>query len=93
MPPEPLSQTDWQQTPPAVQTYLLNLHQRLAQLQQQIEQLQKRSKRTLTPEISVCRVSSLPPNDVTSRRKVAYIRQFMPTGAELEMKTACRKRR
>ena len=46
MPPEPLSQTDWQQTPPAVQTYLLNLHQRLAQLQQQIEQLQERSKRT-----------------------------------------------
>ena len=46
MPPEPLSQTDWQQTPPAVQTYLLNLHQRLAQLQQQIEKLQERSKRT-----------------------------------------------
>ena len=46
IPPESLSQTDWQQTPLAVQAYLLNLHQRLAQLQQQVEQLQKRSKRT-----------------------------------------------
>ncbi len=46
IPPEPLSQTDWQQTPPVVQAHLLTLHQRLAQLQQQIEQLQQRSQRT-----------------------------------------------
>ena len=45
-PPESLSQSDWQQTPPTVQAYLLNLHQRLVQLQQQIERLQNRLQRT-----------------------------------------------
>ena len=45
-PPEPLSQTDWQHTPPTVQAYLFTLHQRLAQLQEQIDQLQKRLQRT-----------------------------------------------
>jgi transposase len=45
-PPESLSQSDWQQTPPTVQAYLLNLHQRLVQLQQQIERLRNRLQRT-----------------------------------------------
>ena len=45
-PPESLSQSDWQQTPPTVQAYLLNLHQRLVQLQEQIERLQNRLQRT-----------------------------------------------
>ena len=45
-PSESLSQSDWQQTPPTVQAYLLNLHQRLGQLQQQIERLQNRLQRT-----------------------------------------------
>ena len=46
IPPESLSQTDWQHTPPTVQAYLFTLHQRLAQLQEQIDQLQKRLQRT-----------------------------------------------
>ena len=46
IPPESLSQTDWQHTPPTVQVYLLTLHQRLTQLQEQIDQLQKRLQRT-----------------------------------------------
>ncbi len=46
IPPESLSQTDWQHTPPAVQACLFTLHQRLAQLQEQIDQLQKRLQRT-----------------------------------------------
>ena len=41
-----MSQSDWQQTPPTVQAYLLNLHQRLVQLQQQIERLRNRLQRT-----------------------------------------------
>lgn len=72
MPPEPLSQTDWQKTPPAVQTYLLNLHQRLAQLQQQIEQLQERSKRT-------SKTSNEPPSSDSPFQRPAG-RQGKPAG-------------
>ena len=44
--PFPFDRSDWEQTPPAVQAYLLSLHQRLAQLQQQIDALQGRLDKT-----------------------------------------------
>lgn len=40
--PFPWSHRDWEQTPPAVQTYLLSRPQRLAPLQSQLDRLQER---------------------------------------------------
>jgi transposase len=40
--PFPFDPSDWEKTPPAVQAYLLRLHQRLEQLQQQIDELRGR---------------------------------------------------
>ena len=71
-PPESLSQSDWQQTPPTVQAYLLNLHQRLVQLQQQIERLQNRLQRT-------AKTSDKPPSSDSPFQRHAG-KQSKPTG-------------
>lgn len=44
--PFPFRHRDWEQTPPAVQTYLLSLHQRLDQLHSQLDRLQERLDKT-----------------------------------------------
>jgi transposase len=44
--PFPFSQADWDQTPPAVQAYIVALHQELAQLKQRVEALEARAQST-----------------------------------------------
>jgi transposase len=44
--PFPFDPSDWEKTPPAVQAYLLRLHQRLEQCQQQLDALRGRLDKT-----------------------------------------------
>jgi transposase len=44
--PFPFSQAHWEQTPPAVQAYIVALHQELAQLKQRVEALEARTQST-----------------------------------------------
>ena len=53
--PFPFSEQDWEQTPPAVQTYLHTLHDEMAQLKEQVERLEARLNQNST-------TSSKPPS-------------------------------
>jgi transposase len=60
--PFPFSPADWEQTPPAVQAYIVALHQELAQLKQRVEVLEARTQAT-------SETSSRPPSSDSPFRK------------------------
>ena len=60
--PFPFSQDDWAQTPPAVQAYIVALHQELHQLKQRIEALEARTQAS-------SQTSSRPPSSDSPFRK------------------------
>ena len=60
--PFPFAPADWAQTPPAVQAYIVALHQELAQLKQRVEALEARTQAT-------SQTSSRPPSSDSPYRK------------------------
>ena len=79
--PFPFDPSDWEKTPPAVQAYLLSLHQRLDQLQQQIDALQGRLDKTSKPPASHphrIRLSKSPTPNVARHRANAGAKKGHP---------------
>ena len=71
--PFPFTQTDWEQTPPAVQAYIATLHQELAGLKHRVEVLEARTQAT-------SQTSSRPPSSDSPYRKGRHKRDRKTSG-------------